>query len=114
MSEMSTIKGGKYVQVTGVVVIVNDSTDDTNNNSNKAMVNVGTSKSDGNNSKDTITWLVLNSVDEGFDLVLYSGNGVLSGRQRLNSGISRDREYTHNIDGVKSTHRIHTHVSMVQ
>ena len=55
MSEMLTIKGGKYVQVTGVVVIVNDSTDDTNNNSNKAMVNVGTSKSDGNNSKDTIT-----------------------------------------------------------
>ena len=54
MSEMLTIKGGKYVQVTGVVVIVNDSTDNTSNNSNKAMVNVGTSKSDGNNSKDTI------------------------------------------------------------
>ena len=55
MSGMLTIKGGKYVQVTGVVVIVNDNTDDTSKNSNKTMVNVGTSNGDGNNSKDTIT-----------------------------------------------------------
>ena len=55
MSGMSTIKGGKYVQVTGVVVIVSDNTDDTSKNSNRTMVNVGISNGDGNNSKDTIT-----------------------------------------------------------
>ena len=55
MSGILTIKGGEYVQATRVVVIVNNSTDDTNNNSNKAMVNVGTSNSEGNNSKDNIT-----------------------------------------------------------
>ena len=108
------MKGGKYVQVTGVVVIVCDNTDDTKNSSSKVMVTVGTSRSDGNNSKDTVTWLVLNSVDKDFDLVLYSGNGVLSGQQRLNLGISRDKEYTHRIDGVDSIHRIETNVSMVQ
>ena len=62
ISGMSTIKGGKYVQTTGVVIIVSgvviivsDSTDNINSNSNKAMVSVDTSNSEGNNSKDTIT-----------------------------------------------------------
>ena len=55
MSGMLTIKGGKYVQVTGVVVIVSDNTDDTSKNSNKIMVNVGTSNGESNNSKDTST-----------------------------------------------------------
>ena len=52
---MPTIKGGKYVQTTGVVVIVSDNTDDTNSNSNTAMVSVGASNSEGNNSNDAIT-----------------------------------------------------------
>ena len=38
-------------------------------------------------------------------LVLYSG---------FRFGISRDKEYTHKIDGVKSTNKIKIHVSIVQ
>ena len=55
MSGMLTIKGGEYVQTTGVVVIINDNTDDTNSNSDKTMVNVCTSNNDGNNSNNIIT-----------------------------------------------------------
>ena len=114
MSWISTVEGGEYVQTTEVVIIVNDNSDDTSSNSNKVMVNVGTSNSDGNNSKDTITELVSNLVDWIFDLVLYSGNGVLLDQLHLSLGISRDKEYKHKIDGINSTHRIEAHVTIVQ
>ena len=114
MSGMSTIKGGEYILATGVEVIVNDNTNNTNNKSNKVMVSVGSSNSIGNNSKDTTTWLVSNLVDFVSDLGLYSGNGVLSGRQHLDLGSSCDKEYVHRIDGVNSTHKIETHTSTVQ
>ena len=55
ISGMSTIKEGKYVLRAGVVVIVSDNTDNPNSNSNKAMVSVGASNSEGNNSNDDIT-----------------------------------------------------------
>ena len=55
ISEISTIKGGKYVPAAGVVFIVSDNTDDTSSNSNKAMVNVGASNSEGKSSNKAVT-----------------------------------------------------------
>ena len=56
--------------------IVSDNTDDTSSNSNKAMVSVGASNNEGNNSNDAIIWLVSKLVDRVFDLVLHSDNGM--------------------------------------
>ena len=52
---MPTIKGGKYALTAGVVFIFSDNTDDTNSNSNKAMIIASASNSEGNNSNNAIT-----------------------------------------------------------
>ena len=52
---MLIIKGVEYILTTRVVVIVNDNTDGTNDNSNKMIVNVDSNNSDGNNSQDATT-----------------------------------------------------------
>ena len=114
-SRISIIKEGKYIPAAGVVLIISGKTDDTSSSRKKVIVIVVASSSEVKSSNEAATWLVSNLVvDTGFDSFFGSGDGSLSGWQRFIVGISRDREYTHKIDGVNNMHKIETHVSTVQ
>ena len=55
ISEISTIKGGKYVPAVGVVFIVSINSDNTSSNRNKLIKIVGASNSEGKSSNKAAT-----------------------------------------------------------